>query len=89
MSSIPGPKINPVGRLEREIRSLTGRMSKKSVSTDSEIEVLRETIATLSARLASITNHVHGMDIYIQATDPNIPDDYIWIDTNGIDLINI
>ena len=32
-------------------------------------------------------SRVIGMDIYVQAEEPQASGDYIWIDTKGIDLV--
>jgi hypothetical protein len=33
------------------------------------------------------SGRVHGCDIYIQPTEPQIEADYVWIDTNGVSFI--
>ncbi|MCD8479891.1 MAG: hypothetical protein LRZ88_06450 [Candidatus Cloacimonetes bacterium] len=51
---MPSPKTNPVGRLEREIRSLTGRLSKSSSSTGAEIAEIQAAIAGIVTQIGEI-----------------------------------
>lgn len=89
--NVPGPKTNPIGRLEKEIRSLTGRLSKSSGSTETLINAINAQLSALASKVRDIeaaTKHtVSGMDIYIQQKEPDVSGDYVWIDTDGIDLI--
>ena len=106
--NVPGPKTNPIGRLEKEIRSLTGRLSKSSGSTETLINAINAQLSALASKVTLInainaqlsalaskvrdieaaTKHtVSGMDIYIQQKEPDVSGDYVWIDTDGIDLI--
>jgi len=89
--NVPGPKTNPIGRLEKEIRSLTGRLSKSSGSTETLINAINAQLSALASKVTDIeaaTKHtVSGMDIYIQQKEPDVSGDYVWIDTDGIDLI--
>lgn len=89
--NMPSPKSNPIGRLEREIRSLTGRLSKSSGSTETLINAINAQLSALASKVTAIeaaTEHtVSGMDIYIQQKEPDVSGDYVWIDTKGIDLI--
>lgn len=52
--NVPGPKTNPIGRLEREIRSLTGRLSKSSSSTGVEIAEIQAAIEGINTQIEEL-----------------------------------
>jgi hypothetical protein len=52
--NMPSPKSNPIGRLEREIRSLTGRLSKSSSSTGAEIAEIQAAIAGIESQIEEL-----------------------------------
>lgn len=43
---------------------------------------------TAKTEVLEARNQIHGMDIYIQNTEPDDPKDFVWIDTNGIEIIS-
>ena len=62
-------------RTQKEVREIDARVSENTQGINN------------IANQYQASNRVFGMDIYIQNTEPDIPGDFVWIDTNGIDLI--
>ena len=44
-------------------------------------------LAQLQNTIANM-HQIHGADLYVQDTEPDTIDDYVWIDTTGVDYIS-
>lgn len=52
------------------------------------LDIAEDDIINLTASISAGDCLVHGANIYIQATEPTAPGDWVWIDTTGLDLIS-
>ncbi|MCB5288439.1 MAG: hypothetical protein LHW64_11665 [Candidatus Cloacimonetes bacterium] len=78
--NIPGPRIKKIK--PSDIDRLRRRIAQTKATSNFLLQ-----LAELQNQINEMPQ-IHGADIYVQDTEPDTLNDYVWIDTNGVNFIS-